>query len=149
MYYTHFDILSADAQDAVVNMEKARIAYEGAKTAAIRAVITEVLGDEWTAKEFNNQEWRAYGVDMPSLETLTNRGYVTYRVEEFELPMKVKEEIAGTRITVTLDSGKTFVVDACYENIYTVGMYYAGCHVVEVAHKLPEFKGHRYIYRLA
>lgn len=149
-HYPCFGNLSAEVRDTITYVDKAYAAYEEAKKAAIRAVITEVLGDEWTAKEFNNQGWLAYGVDMPSLETLTNRGYVTYRVEEFELPMKVKEEIAGTRITVTLDNGETFMPDAVYASRFVVGERYGNGYIVKVERdRLPEFKGHRYIYRLA
>ncbi len=152
MYAPFHDRLNADSKNAISEMEKAYTAYEDAKKAAICAVITDVLGEEWTAKQFKYGCWRYYGIkNMPSLDTMLEKGWISRRVEEFELPMSVKAEIAAKKITVTFDDGRTYVTDTDFACYYVVGQrpYGRSATVVKVEHKMPEFKGRRYIYRLA
>ncbi len=58
---------------------------------AVCNLITDVLGEEWTAKEFNAVEWKYdYNIDfMPSLPTLRRYGWVEYRIDSF-IPTTLK-----------------------------------------------------------
>lgn len=60
-------------------------AEQTAQKIAVCNLINDVLGKEWTAKEFNAIEWQCdYNIDfMPSLPTLRRYGWVEYRVDTF------------------------------------------------------------------
>lgn len=144
--------LSPTTLNAIANMKAFKKAYGTARKAAICGAITDALGDEWTAKQFNAHSWALDGIDMPLLDTLLGYGWLSRRMEEFELPMCVKKRIADATAEITLDNGLTFTVKDWQVRHYYLGgevRQYGGT-IVKIEHgPMPEFKGHRYVYSLA
>ena len=148
--------LSITTLNALANVDAFKKAYDKARKAAICGAIEDVLGYEWTAKQFNAYNWQRHDIEMPSLDALFEQGWISRRSEEFELPMHVKERIAGRNVAITFEDGTTVIEDAWYERAYRIGesLPYHGYSKHGAITKferapLPEFKGHRYIYRLA
>lgn len=154
MFAPYYDRLSADTKDAISAMDEAHKAYEAARKIAIRRVVTEVLGEEWTSSQFDSVEWRNRRIVVPSRNTLLKWGWISRRTEEFELPMSVREDIAKRTEIVTLDNGEvmTFKLQS-YLDRHRVGRHVRSWDenspiVVDIKYgPLPEFKGHRYVYR--
>ena len=147
--------LSTTTLNALANMEAFEKAYDKARKAAICGAIEDVLGGEWTAKQFNAYNWWHHDINMPSLEYLFERSWVSRRKEEFELPTHVKKRIAERNVAITFEDGTTVIEEAGYERNYCIGdsLPYHGYSKHGAITKferapLPEFKGHRYIYHL-
>ena len=147
--------MKASTVEAIRYMEDCARAFEAARKIAIRNVLADELGEEWTAKQFNAHDFDRYEVDMPSLDTLLADGYISRSMEEFELPMQVREKIASRTEKVTLDNGEviTFNLES-WQDPHRVGRHLRSWDedspiVTKVERgPLPEFKGRRYVYRL-
>lgn len=148
--------LSCTTENAVRNAKAFKDAYNKAERAAVKGIITDVMGEEWTKKQFEAISWPAVlsmhglsgAINIPELDTLRDYGWVEYRVEEFELPETVKKRIAANNITVTFEDGstKTFAV-VRPRRTFTVGDIWRGKRIVKVKEAWPDFKGRRYVYR--
>ena len=144
---TSFNAVSRDTQTAIEELVKARYAVDAAYEIAVRRIITAELGTEWTARQYNACDWRVKypQLSMPSIKELRKHGWVSYREEEFELPMEVRRNIE----TLTCSDGTVeFHKITAYSGPYEVGEKTGyGSTIVEI--KRPsDFKGRHYVYRL-
>ena len=148
--------LSCTTENAVRNAKAFKDAYNKAKQAAVKGIVTDVLGEEWTKKQFEAISWpavlRRHGldgaIDIPELDEMRFRyGWVEYRVEEFELPEAAKQRIAANNITVTFEDGSTRTFTVRPWRTFTVGDIFWDKRIVKVEEAWPDFKGSRYVYR--
>lgn len=148
--------LTYTTMNAIRNAKAFKDAYDKAERAAVKGIVTDVLGDEWTKKQFDAVEswddvlaahYLSGAIVVPSVDTLRAYGWVEYRVEEFELPEHVKREIAANTVTITFDDGYTLTEKVPIWNMPTVGDVSSKGRIVKVEEARPDFKGRRYIYR--
>ena len=148
--------LSCTTENAVRNAKAFKDAYNKAKRAAVKGIVTDMLGDEWTKKQFEAVSWptvlRMHGldgaIDIPELDVMRYRyGWVEYRVEEFELPETAKKRIAASTAAVTFEDGSTETFSVRPWRTFTVGDMWWGKRIVKVEEAWPDFKGRRYVYR--
>lgn len=148
--------LSCTTENAVRNTKAFKDAYNKAKRAAVRGIVTDVLGEEWTKKQFEAISWpavlRMHGldgaIDIPGLDEMRYRyGWVEYCVEEFELPEAAKQRIAANNVAVTFEDGSTETFSVRPWRTLTVGGIWWNKRIVKVEEAWPDFKGRRYVYR--
>ncbi len=144
--------ISYTTHNAIENMKAFEKAYRKAHEMAVKGLIKDVLGEEFTKKQFNGIRWKNFNdkVSIPSIETLREWGWVTYRVEEFELPERTKDEVAEFMYVLTFKDGTT---RTSYYNYYVPkkGEKQYGKVIESVRPTTADditFKGRRYIYHV-
>lgn len=152
---------TCSTENAIRNAQAFKSAWEKAERAAIKGIVTDVLGDEWSKKQFDAINWckvlhkngmNNRGITVPSLETLRNYGWVEYRREEFELPETAKRKIAMRTVTITFDNGETVTWRNRIWDGYHIGeLVRRRGHdytIVEIepAESVADLKGRRYLY---
>lgn len=147
--------LTYTTMNTIRNAKAFKDAYEKAERAAIQGTVTDVLGEEWTKKQFEAIVWRDVlaanylkgAIYIPSVDALLDYGWVKYRVEEFELPETVKRKICTGAFLATLEDGTTW--EGSFNDLgrVAVGDIYEGKRITQIRECLPDFKGRRYVYR--
>lgn len=144
--------ISYTTHNAIENMKAFDKAYHKAYEMAVKGLIKDVLGEEFSKKQFNGIRWANFNneVNVPTIETLREYGWVTYRVEEFELPEHVKNEMTEYECILTFKDGTTKLEDCCYYVPKRGEKRYG--KVIESVRPVTAdditFKGRRYIYHV-
>lgn len=144
--------ISYTTHNAIENMKAFKKAYRKAHEMAVKGLIKDVLGEEFTKKQFTGIRWANFNdeVSIPSIETLREWGWVAYRVEEFELPEHVKDEMTEYMYVLTLEDGTTKTKDCCYY-VPRIGEKRYGKVIKGIRPATAEditLKGRRYVYHV-
>ena len=147
--------LTCTTVNAIRNAKAFRDAYVRAERAAIQGTVTDVLGEEWTKKQFEAVNWKDVlaanylkgAIYVPSVDSMRASGWVKYRVEEFELSETVKREIGTGAFLATFEDGTTRAGSFNDWGRVTVGDIYGGKRITKIRECWPDFKGRRYVYR--
>ncbi len=152
---------TCSTENAIRNAQAFKSAWKKAERAAVKGIVTDVLGDEWSKKQFDAINWckvlrengmNNHGITVPSLEALRSYGWVECRIEEFELPEMVKRKIAMRTVTITFDNGETVTRSNWAYNNYHIGGWVRTKgreHTIvkiEPAEPVADLKGRRYLY---
>lgn len=147
--------LTCTTVNAIRNAKAFKDACEKAERAAIQGTVTDMLGEEWTKKQFEAVNWKDVlaanylkgAIYIPSVDALRDYGWVKYRVEEFELPETVKRKIGAGAFLATFEDGTTRAGSFNDWGRVTVGDIYEGKRITQIRECWPDFKGRRYVYR--
>lgn len=144
--------ISYTTHNAIENMKAFDKAYHKAYEMAVKGLIKDVLGEEFTKRQYEGIRWYNFSddIDMLSVQTLRKNGWVDYRVEEFDLPEDTKERMAADLYVLTLEDGTT-KMEKVYYYVPKRGERRYGKRIESVRTASVDditFKGRRYVYHV-